>query len=76
MNQYTYIGKDGKAVLARDLEDERDALKERVKNLESALRGLDPYLDAIVFHAPTRDEHGPYWLVFAARQALADEPTQ
>ncbi len=34
---YTYIGKDGKPVLARDLEDERDALKERVKELEDTL---------------------------------------
>lgn len=30
---YTYIGKDGKSVQARDLEDERDALKAEIERL-------------------------------------------
>lgn len=33
---YTYIGKDGKPVLARDLEDERDALRARLDEAERA----------------------------------------
>lgn len=36
-SEYHYIGKDGKTVLARDLEDERDALKARVAELEEKL---------------------------------------
>jgi hypothetical protein len=31
---YSYIGRDGKSTLARDLEDKRDALQERVEVLE------------------------------------------
>lgn len=34
---YTYMGKDGKTVLARDLEDERDRLKERLEELEAKI---------------------------------------
>lgn len=34
---YTYIGKDGKPVLARDLEDERDALEADNQRLRDAL---------------------------------------
>ncbi|MDV4167779.1 hypothetical protein [Rhodovulum sp. FJ3] len=30
---YTYIGKDGKSVLARDLEDEHDRLREALENV-------------------------------------------
>ena len=30
---YTYIGKDMKTVLARDLEDERDRLRDALKNV-------------------------------------------
>ncbi|SNZ21705.1 hypothetical protein [Cohaesibacter gelatinilyticus] len=33
---YTYIGKDGHAVLARDLEDQRDAAHKRIEELEEA----------------------------------------
>lgn len=32
---YTYIGKDGKSVQARDLEDERDALKAEIERLRA-----------------------------------------
>lgn len=32
-SEYRYIGKDGKTVLARDLEDERDALKAQLEQL-------------------------------------------
>ncbi len=34
---YTYVGKDGKSVLARDLEDERDLLKEQLILAQKAL---------------------------------------
>ena len=34
MSDYRYIGKDGKTVLARDLEDERDALRARLEAVE------------------------------------------
>jgi hypothetical protein len=34
---YRYIGKDGKSILARDLEDQRDAALARVEALEVAL---------------------------------------
>jgi hypothetical protein len=35
---YTYIGKDGYAVLARALEDQRDAAHKRIEELEEALK--------------------------------------
>lgn len=35
-DNYTYIGKDGKSVLARDLEDERDALKAELAGARNA----------------------------------------
>ena len=35
---YRYIGKDGKPVLARDLEDQRNALRAQVEALTEALR--------------------------------------
>jgi hypothetical protein len=35
---YTHIGKDGKAVLARDLEDQRDAAHKRIEELKEALK--------------------------------------
>lgn len=35
---YTYIGKDGKPVLARDLEDERDALCKELEELKAELK--------------------------------------
>lgn len=35
---YRYIGKDGKTVLARDLEDERDELKAKLEKAVEALK--------------------------------------
>lgn len=35
---YTYIGKDGKPILARDLEDQRDAAREHAQELVSFVR--------------------------------------
>lgn len=39
---YRYIGKNGKPVLARDLEIERDALLDRVKEMETILNSKLP----------------------------------
>lgn len=36
-DEYIYIGKDGRSVLARDLEDERDALREENKRLRNLI---------------------------------------
>lgn len=36
-DEYIYIGKDGRSVLARDLEDERDALREENKRLREVV---------------------------------------
>jgi hypothetical protein len=38
MTEYRYIGKDGKPVLARDLEDQRDELQDKLTKAVSALR--------------------------------------
>jgi hypothetical protein len=38
MTEYRYIGKDGKPILARDLEDQRDELQDK---LTKALAALD-----------------------------------
>jgi hypothetical protein len=35
---YAYTGKDGKTILARDLEDQRDALAARIEELEAKLK--------------------------------------
>jgi hypothetical protein len=35
---YSYIGKNGKSILARDLEDQRDAAEAKVAALTAALR--------------------------------------
>ncbi len=43
---YTYIGKDGRPVLARDLEDQLDLAKTRIAELERALSGLKYWFDA------------------------------
>lgn len=48
---------------ARALLAERERLRE-------ALRGLEPYLDAIVCYASSMDEHEPNRLAFNAREAL------
>lgn len=46
---YTYIGKDGKAVLARDLEDQRDELVEVLKEMEEVCPwGLTPRASALL----------------------------
>lgn len=49
---------------------EKRALRARVARLEAALRGLEPYLDAIVCYASTMDEHEPNRLAHIARAAL------
>lgn len=41
---YRYIGKDGKSVLARDLEDERDALRLEVTRLKMQAAVMDAWL--------------------------------
>jgi predicted nucleic acid-binding Zn-ribbon protein len=38
---YAYIGKDGKSVLARDLEDERDRLREALVSAAPKVKPLD-----------------------------------
>ena len=66
---YCYIGKDGKAVLARDLEDERDALRAEVATLrasEARMReALNPsgdtkaaYMGEFSVPLPDTDEDG------------------
>ena len=40
-DQYTYIGKDGKSVLARDLEDERDKLRQQLAEARNALAAIE-----------------------------------
>ena len=40
-DNYTYIGKDGKPVLARELEDERDQLKAELAEARVALAAID-----------------------------------
>jgi hypothetical protein len=42
---YRYIGKDGKTVLARDLEDERDALSAEVTRLRETISELETLID-------------------------------
>ena len=42
---YTYIGKDGRPVLARDLEDQLEAANGRIAELERALGALDYWFD-------------------------------
>jgi hypothetical protein len=53
---YTYIGKDGKPILARDLEDERDALEAENQRLREAAK---PFDDA----ARDRAAEAPEWCV-------------
>jgi hypothetical protein len=36
-SEYRYIGKDGMPILARDLEDQRDAALSRIEELEARL---------------------------------------
>lgn len=43
----------------------------RIKELEDALRGLDPYLDQLICYASTPDEYEPNRAVAIARRALA-----
>lgn len=52
---YTYIGTDGKPVLARDLEDERDALRARLDEAERVGRLMQCGLE---FMAADDDEAG------------------
>ena len=42
---YTYIGKDGRPVLARDLEDQLEAANGRIAELERALGALKYWFD-------------------------------
>lgn len=46
MTEYRYIGKDGKPILARDLEDQRDELQDKLTKalaaLDEAIYMLDP----------------------------------
>lgn len=46
MTEYRYIGKDGKPILARDLEDQRDELQAKLAKalaaLDEAIYMLDP----------------------------------
>lgn len=46
-------------------------LEARVSELQGALQGLEPYLDAIVCYASSMDEHEPNQLAFNARSALS-----
>jgi hypothetical protein len=41
MAEYRYIGKDGKPVLARDLEDQRDELQDKLTRALAALKYTD-----------------------------------
>lgn len=59
---YTYIGRDGKSVLARDLEDRAEAAEAEVERLRGALERFLPYHDA---------EYVPNTLFDIARTALA-----
>lgn len=52
---YTYIGKDGKPVLARDLEDERDALRAR---LDEVKRVIGIVYTGLEFMAADDDDAG------------------
>ena len=47
----------------------------RIAELEKALRGLEPHLDAIVCFASDMDEHEPNRLAVNARAALATKDT-
>jgi hypothetical protein len=40
MTEYRYIGKDGKPILARDLEDQRDELQAKLAKAVVALRSI------------------------------------
>lgn len=50
---------------------EVDRLKTQNAELLEALRGLEPYLDAIVCYASTMDEYEPNRLAVQARAAIA-----
>jgi polysaccharide deacetylase 2 family uncharacterized protein YibQ len=41
MTEYRYIGKDGKPILARDLEDQRDELQDKLTKALAALKYTD-----------------------------------
>jgi hypothetical protein len=45
MTEYRYIGKDGKPILARDLEDQRDELQDKLTKAVNALRELVTCVD-------------------------------
>ena len=57
---------------AHAMADELLALRARVAQLEAALKGIEPYLDAIVCYASTMDEHEPNRLAHAVRAALPE----
>lgn len=72
MNNYSYIGKDGKQVLARDLEDQRD---EALEELRKVTAERDEYIGLLVDIVNTYDEpdNGRYlrWSIDTARATLA-----
>jgi hypothetical protein len=44
----------------------------KILALRSALKAVEPYLDAIICYASTMDEHEPNRIAFNVRKALSD----
>ncbi|MBY6005412.1 hypothetical protein KUV62_15915 [Salipiger bermudensis] len=77
---YTYIGKDGKPVLARDLEDERDALRARLDEAEKDVARIDliqsEYLDVKCFPIPTGEGDADVgWIAVNHHEGTPSEKT-
>jgi hypothetical protein len=55
-SEYRYIGKDGMPILARDLEDQRDAALSRIEELEAELAKAVEALDEAVYLLDVTEE--------------------
>ncbi len=79
---YTYYGKDGRPVLARDLEDRLEAANARISELERALGALKYWFDTDpdVLDAMSTDELADHnrqaALIEAALIAADEQPTE
>ncbi len=75
MTEYRYIGKDGKPILARDLEDQRDELQIKLAKAMDALRFVDDGANHGAM-TPTYSEHGLRYILRGIRErarAVLDE---